>query len=106
LRQGRPEDIDGAILESIPVVKCSIKEGRPEFGVSAHSESATSRNARSRESEEAECPISNGRHSNCSVCMESFAEGQDVRVLPCDHIYHQGCIDPWLLNFDKSCPLW
>lgn len=44
--------------------------------------------------------------ATCSVCIESFAENENVRILPCSHIYHQGCIDPWLLNKNDTCPLW
>jgi hypothetical protein len=42
----------------------------------------------------------------CSVCTENFSESEDVRVLPCGHIYHQHCVDPWLLDFAGTCPLW
>ncbi|KFY98712.1 hypothetical protein V498_01289 [Pseudogymnoascus sp. VKM F-4517 (FW-2822)] len=43
--------------------------------------------------------------ATCSVCIESFAENENVRILPCSHIYHQRCIDPWLLNKSDTCPL-
>ncbi|KFZ19720.1 hypothetical protein V501_00541 [Pseudogymnoascus sp. VKM F-4519 (FW-2642)] len=43
--------------------------------------------------------------ATCSVCIESFAENENVRILPCSHIYHQRCIDPWLLNKSGTCPL-
>ena len=42
----------------------------------------------------------------CSVCVEDFEKGQDVRVLPCKHRFHPDCIDPWLLNVSGTCPLW
>lgn len=42
----------------------------------------------------------------CPVCIEDFEQGQDLRVLPCGHIFHPDCIDPWLLNVAGSCPLW
>lgn len=42
----------------------------------------------------------------CSICTEDFVEGRNVRILPCHHIYHRRCIDPWLLNFAGTCPLW
>ncbi len=42
----------------------------------------------------------------CSVCVEDFEKGQDVRVLPCKHRFHPECIDPWLLNVSGTCPLW
>ncbi|KFY49578.1 hypothetical protein V495_00560 [Pseudogymnoascus sp. VKM F-4514 (FW-929)] len=44
--------------------------------------------------------------ASCSVCTEDFAESEKVRILPCGHIYHQRCIDPWLLDFRSTCPLW
>ncbi|KFZ17405.1 hypothetical protein V502_04609 [Pseudogymnoascus sp. VKM F-4520 (FW-2644)] len=44
--------------------------------------------------------------ASCSVCTEDFAEYENVRILPCGHIYHQRCIDPWLLDFGSTCPLW
>jgi len=42
---------------------------------------------------------------SCSICTEDFVEGRNVRILPCRHIYHRRCIDPWLLNFAGTCPL-
>lgn len=42
----------------------------------------------------------------CSICTEDFVEGRNVRILPCRHIYHRRCIDPWLLDFAGTCPLW
>ena len=43
---------------------------------------------------------------SCSVCTEDFFESDNVRILPCGHIHHQSCIDPWLLDFAGTCPLW
>ena len=44
--------------------------------------------------------------NNCSICTEDFETGENVRILPCKHIYHRRCIDPWLLKFSGTCPLW
>ncbi|KAL5313084.1 hypothetical protein ACEPPN_019511 [Leptodophora sp. 'Broadleaf-Isolate-01'] len=41
----------------------------------------------------------------CSICVEDFAKGEDIRVLPCNHKFHPNCIDPWLLNISGTCPL-
>jgi hypothetical protein len=43
---------------------------------------------------------------SCSVCTEDFVERDNIRILPCNHIYHRRCIDPWLLDFAGTCPLW
>lgn len=42
----------------------------------------------------------------CAVCTEDFVDGIEVRELPCGHIFHPHCIDPWLLSFAATCPLW
>ncbi|CRK30839.1 hypothetical protein BN1723_014428 [Verticillium longisporum] len=48
---------------------------------------------------------SNDEHLGCTICTEDFNLGEDVRVLPCNHKYHPGCIDPWLVNVSGTCPL-
>jgi hypothetical protein len=42
----------------------------------------------------------------CPICTDDFVKGQDVRVLPCNHQFHPGCIDPWLIDVSGTCPLW
>ncbi|WVF72758.1 hypothetical protein IAT40_007576 [Kwoniella sp. CBS 6097] len=44
---------------------------------------------------------------SCPICLVDFEAGDDLRVLPCEreHVYHQSCIDPWLLQVSSSCPL-
>lgn len=42
----------------------------------------------------------------CSICTEDFVIPEDVRVLPCNHMFHPACIDPWLLCKSATCPLW
>ncbi|KAK3694486.1 hypothetical protein B0T22DRAFT_72179 [Podospora appendiculata] len=42
---------------------------------------------------------------SCAICTEDFVYGTDVRKLPCDHLFHRSCIDPWLLDFAVTCPL-
>jgi hypothetical protein len=37
----------------------------------------------------------------CAICLEEFAKGDKVRVLPCDHIFHVEEIDDWLINRKK-----
>ncbi|OAA80192.1 Zinc finger, RING/FYVE/PHD-type [Akanthomyces lecanii RCEF 1005] len=44
-------------------------------------------------------------HLGCSICTEDFTLGEDVRVLPCNHQFHPGCVDPWLVNVSGTCPL-
>jgi len=41
----------------------------------------------------------------CPVCLEGFENGEHVRALPCSHLYHRKCIDPWLQTASNSCPI-
>lgn len=34
----------------------------------------------------------------CVICLENFVDGDTLRVLPCSHLFHTGCIDHWLLG--------
>lgn len=53
-----------------------------------------------------EDPQSNDTAAACAICTEKFVENENVRILPCGHIYHRQCVDPWLLDFGTTCPLW
>ena len=33
----------------------------------------------------------------CVVCLDAIREGEPVKCLPCGHVFHSSCIDPWLL---------
>ena len=42
--------------------------------------------------------------ASCSVCIESFEQGDDLRSLPtCRHVFHKECIDEWLAQH-TTCP--
>ncbi|XP_067661912.1 uncharacterized protein [Haliotis asinina] len=41
----------------------------------------------------------------CAVCMDSYEVGQTRKYLPCDHVFHESCIDMWLKNSSMNCPL-
>ncbi|XP_069778850.1 E3 ubiquitin-protein ligase ARK2C [Narcine bancroftii] len=40
----------------------------------------------------------------CTICLCVLEEGEDVRRLPCMHLFHQVCVDQWLAT-SKKCPI-
>lgn len=40
----------------------------------------------------------------CSICLETYREGETVRTIPCFHTFHATCIDPWLSE-KAECPI-
>jgi len=46
----------------------------------------------------------------CVLCIESYVDDDTLCQLPCNHFYHERCIDRWLLvaqqnHHRRSCPL-
>ncbi|XP_018771019.1 E3 ubiquitin-protein ligase RNF130 isoform X3 [Serinus canaria] len=41
---------------------------------------------------------------HCAVCIESYKQNDVVRILPCKHVFHKICVDPWLSEH-CTCPM-
>nr|XP_033783476.1 E3 ubiquitin-protein ligase RNF130 isoform X3 [Geotrypetes seraphini] len=41
---------------------------------------------------------------HCAVCIESYKQSDVVRILPCKHVFHKSCVDPWLSEH-CTCPM-
>ncbi|OLY85281.1 E3 ubiquitin-protein ligase [Smittium mucronatum] len=42
--------------------------------------------------------------SDCLICFENINTGDDVRNIPCLHMFHRECLDQWLVERMGSCP--
>ncbi|KAG6768311.1 E3 ubiquitin-protein ligase RING1-like [Populus alba x Populus x berolinensis] len=43
-------------------------------------------------------------NNQCAVCKDEFEGGEEVKGMPCKHVFHEDCIIPWL-NMHNSCPV-
>lgn len=42
---------------------------------------------------------------NCVICLCDYEQDDTVTVLPCKHVYHKTCIEPWLISKSALCPM-
>ena len=50
---------------------------------------------------------SDSSKTDCNVCLSEFKSGEQLRTLPCCHIYHVECIDEWLkvCEIESNCSI-
>lgn len=48
--------------------------------------------------------VSDDGLEKCTICLSEFEEEEDVRRLPCMHLFHIECVDQWLAT-NKRCPI-
>jgi Ring finger domain len=42
--------------------------------------------------------------NECTICLEAFVPNEHVLVTSCKHMFHDGCITPWVKSHGK-CPI-
>ncbi|KAK8579009.1 hypothetical protein V6N12_069344 [Hibiscus sabdariffa] len=47
----------------------------------------------------------NDEAGQCYICLVEYEEGDSMRILPCNHEFHRTCIDKWLKEIHRVCPL-
>eukprot|EP00397_Hematodinium_sp_SG-2012_P049457 GEMP01057043.1.p1 GENE.GEMP01057043.1~~GEMP01057043.1.p1 ORF type:complete len:244 (+),score=68.19 GEMP01057043.1:205-936(+) len=45
-----------------------------------------------------------GSEHQCRICLEHFALSDQVKTLPCFHLFHSNCVDRWL-RVNERCPV-
>ncbi|KAJ3335575.1 hypothetical protein HDU93_004970 [Gonapodya sp. JEL0774] len=41
----------------------------------------------------------------CAICLDHFSPGDRLRPLPCGHDFHPPCVDQWLIERRRVCPV-
>ena len=85
-----PEQIEKEKINTVNEIESSFAESPQEKLVRLRKEMSQS-------AEEISAP-------SCSVCLCSFDDGDDVKVLLCRHSFHRDCIDH-ALSIKVSCPM-
>ncbi|CAL5020048.1 unnamed protein product [Urochloa decumbens] len=52
-----------------------------------------------------ETPQSSDDMEQCHICLTEYEEGEQIRTLPCKHEFHLQCVDKWLKEIHRVCPL-
>ncbi|KDP37180.1 hypothetical protein JCGZ_06236 [Jatropha curcas] len=45
-----------------------------------------------------------GEDAICCICLNKYIDNEELRELPCSHVFHVECVDKWL-KINASCPL-
>ncbi|XWS20346.1 hypothetical protein CRYUN_Cryun31cG0093600 [Craigia yunnanensis] len=48
--------------------------------------------------------VISGEDAVCCICLAKYADNDELRELPCIHVFHVECVDKWL-KINASCPL-
>jgi len=40
----------------------------------------------------------------CSICLSEYEENEEIKLIPCLHFFHKGCIDEWMSR-SCDCPI-
>jgi hypothetical protein len=48
--------------------------------------------------------IDNLNYRQCSICLEDYQVGDDIKQLPCNHYFHVSCLENWF-NVGNFCPI-
>lgn len=61
-------------------------------------------NAKYLMNESKERDFSDDDEKRCAICLEDFETRQEVMVTPCNHMFHEDCIVPWVKS-NGQCPV-
>ncbi|EPY49501.1 ubiquitin-protein ligase E3 [Schizosaccharomyces cryophilus OY26] len=110
-RKKNQSPVNKELLNTFPVRLYTVSGLTPPSATFQNTSGSASSTSGSEEKKEdagfnAVRPVNHYDQTECSVCLSNYSEDHSLyRELPCLHIYHPNCIDPYLLNISDKCPL-
>ncbi|KAG8771424.1 hypothetical protein FRC12_003622 [Ceratobasidium sp. 428] len=40
----------------------------------------------------------------CLICLDDYADEEDLRIMSCKHMFHKDCVDRWMETGRNNCP--
>ncbi|XP_051135067.1 receptor homology region, transmembrane domain- and RING domain-containing protein 1 isoform X4 [Andrographis paniculata] len=41
----------------------------------------------------------------CAICLEDYKDRENLKLLPCNHVFHATCVNSWLTKWATFCPV-
>lgn len=101
---GDDPPLSGTSVRSLPMInyKCPVKSCSDNTDNGGH----TVETADETKNSQSESARIYDYCTSCPVCLDDFVEEEVLRQLtPCGHLFHEGCIFPWLVQRSGNCPL-
>lgn len=102
-RRADRSNLHTAQMRGVAVVRGVMKERLDQLRITKYNRAERNIEARTKQFQ----PVSDVSIENedvCPICLIEFEDDEDVRNLPCKHIFHVACIDEWLKR-NTSCPM-
>ncbi|XP_008216235.1 uncharacterized protein LOC100678661 isoform X2 [Nasonia vitripennis] len=78
-------------------IECTLRGGATQESIESHTFPHTYKRVKDVENKE-------DTIEKCTICLSEFEENENVRRLPCMHLFHIDCVDQWL-STNSCCPI-
>lgn len=92
-----PEGADDQVIRKLATRKFTVQRTDGNENENENETEETKNEDEDEDNDSQEAP-------SCAICMQDYKEGDELRILPCKHEFHTGCVDKWL-PMKKICPL-
>jgi len=95
----------GGFQFSVPRPRVANQQNIDALPTDTYTEKKEDDNTNNTAETEKEKKDEKDKKETCSICLEEFKNGDEIRRLPCFHIFHKNEIDRWLRTGNDKCPI-